>query len=127
MMRVVAILAWVALRLAVKIAIESIVRAWLAIRPIRRWRRRKAMQSWADEHGGLPDEILEAFHEDQKEVPVLQGKLTYSGIAVLALGWALERFGVPVVAGELEAWVAALVAVVGGGAALYGRYRATKQ
>lgn len=58
---------------------------------------------------------------------MLNGKLTYTGIAVLGLGWLLERFGVPVAAGELEAWVAGIVAVVGGAAAIYGRYRASKK
>lgn len=57
---------------------------------------------------------------------MLNGKLTYSGIAVLGLGWLLERFGVPVAAGELEGAVAAIVAAAGATAAIYGRWRATR-
>src|SRR5689334_22057953 len=79
MIRIVAALFRVVLVLAMKIAIDAIVRAWLAIRPIRRWRTRRAMKSWRAEH---PDEILESFHDDEgKQVEKLSeilGKLRTS-------------------------------------------------
>lgn len=64
--------------------------------------------------------------EPEVEVPMFQGKLTYTGVVVLGLGWVFERFGVPVAPAELEGMVAAIVAAVGTAAALYGRWRATK-
>jgi hypothetical protein len=123
MIRLCLVLLRVALVLAVSIPVESLIRAWLAIRPIRRWRTRRAMKSWRVEH---PDEVLESFHDEPQEVPVLQCKLTYSGVAALGLAWLAERFGVPVAGGEVEAVVAAVLALYGVLAGVYGRYRASK-
>jgi hypothetical protein len=130
MIRLCLVLLRVALYSAMTIGAKALVKGgawlWLKLTPwkrLRRWRTRRAMKSWRVEH---PDEVLESFHDEPQEVPVLQGKLTYSGVAALGLAWLAERFGVPVAGGEVEAVVAAVLALYGVLAGVYGRYRASK-
>lgn len=103
--------------------IYEIAKTWMLVKPykrirnaIRQRRTRKAMQSWHDEHGGLPDEIVEDFHSQPDEdisMDTLKGaaksKLVWLGVAQVAYGlfqlWATgmltaESAG-PVVAGAL--------------------------
>jgi hypothetical protein len=65
------------------------------------------------------------FFTDE-ETQVLQGKVTYASIAVLALSWLAQRFDVPLLPEDAEAFVAAIGAVIGTLGGVYGRYRATK-
>ena len=72
--------------------------------------------------------MAESFNSDDvtKEVAVLQGKLTYSSIAVLALSWLAQRFDVPLLPDDATSLIAAIGAIVGTVGSIYGRYRATK-
>ena len=110
MIRLCLVLLRVALVLAVRIAVESIVRAWLAIRPIRQWRTRRKMRSWRAEH---PDEVLEPFHDNPKETPVSNDQveavvrhvLGFAGGLAAGTGWVTESEAAAIV-GALAALAA---------------------
>ena len=123
MIRIVAVLAYLALESAVKLGVDLIV---FGIRNlagvIRRRRARKAMESWHEEHGGPPDEILEDFNSQPDEVSMdaLKGaaksKLMWLGLAQIIYGlvqlWAtgmltIESAG-PVVSGAVTMWLRAI-------------------
>ena len=105
----------------------SVAKLWLLVKPAKRfkaWRTKRKMRSWAD-HARPADEFSEVF--TNRESPVLRGKLTYASVAALALAWLAERYGVPVLSGEVEGLVTGVAAIVATVAGVYGRYRATKQ
>jgi hypothetical protein len=58
---------------------------------------------------------------------MLSGKLTYTSGIVLALSWLAERFGLPLVAADIEPVVLAVTAAVSAVGVLYGRWRATQK
>lgn len=136
MLRLCACLLWLALESAVGLALKPLAKLGLFVyrvwttnkvgeklrRPIRRWRAKRALRSWREEHGGPPDEILETFHEEPKETPVLRGKLTYAMVGALALQALAAVVGIDIAPAELDA-LGVAVATLG---ALYGRWRATK-
>lgn len=70
--------------------------------------------------------VFQAWRLWRKGKKMLQGKLTYTGIAVLALSWLAQKYGVPFAPEQIDAVVANLAAVVGTLVSVYGRYRATK-
>lgn len=114
MIRLCGLLVWVALNCAVKIAAESLVRLWLAIRPIRRFRAWRAMRSWRREHGGQPDEIREPFHsdEDPQEGAVSEQMASVIRSVLKSAGGGLVGAGL-VTSGELEVLAGAAAVLVG--------------
>lgn len=103
----------------------SAAKLWLLVRPVRRikaWRKRRKLESWTDEHGGPPDEILEEFNSlpDEVSMGALKGavksKLMWLGLAQVLYGliqlWAngmltIESAG-PVLGGVLTMWFRAV-------------------
>ena len=49
--------------------------------------------------------------------------LTITGLAVLILGFVLNKIGVPIAEGNLETTIATLIEVIGGIVVFWGRYR----
>jgi hypothetical protein len=116
MIRLCAVLLYVVLRLAVKIAVDTLVGLWLKYRPIRRWRTRRAKRA---EH---PDEIVEDFNSQPDEVSMdavkgaLRSRLIWLGVAQVVYGlvqlWAdgmltIESAG-PVLGGAVTIWLRAV-------------------
>ncbi len=105
-------------------------RLWMLIKPVKRlreWRKRRAMKSWHEEHGGPPDEIVEEFNVSPDEVsmnPFPQGTQTLSGIAVLILVPWLAKFGID--SAQAQALVAAAGTLIGGVIAVLGYLRRKK-
>jgi hypothetical protein len=93
---------------------------WVEAQPFKKWRERRAAKREAQ----LTSELLP--EEGGEEKTMLNGKLTYTGIAVLAISWLAERFGLPAAPEEIESVVTTLAAVVGTLVAIYGRYRASR-
>jgi hypothetical protein len=92
------------------------------IKRLRARRKRKRMQSWAEEHDGPPDEILEEFNSQPDEVSMdalkgaVKSKLMWLGLAQVLYGlvqlWAngmltVESAG-PVLGGVLTMWFRAV-------------------
>lgn len=98
----------------------TVAKLWLLVKPIERLRERRAAKREAQ----LTSELLP--EEGGEEKTMLNGKLTYTGIAVLAISWLAERFGLPAAPEEIESVVTTLAAVVGTLVAIYGRYRASR-
>lgn len=98
--------------------VVTAAKLWLTVKPIKRIReaRQKRKEQTSE---GIEYEVSE-------DSAMLKGKLTYTGIAVLAVSWGLERFGIPATPEEIEAIVTAGAAVVGAAIALYGRWRASR-
>lgn len=76
----------------------NIALLWLKYRPIRAWKE---------------------FRQEKK---MLQGKLTYTGITVLAVGWISQLVGVDIAPTEVDAVVNAGATLL----AIFGRWRATR-
>lgn len=104
--------------------VVTAAKVWMAVRPIRRIK--EARQARLAAKRAAKELTSEGIEYEVTEDYRMRGKLTYTGIAVLALSWVMERFGVPVAPEEAEGIVAAGAALVGALAAIYGRYRATK-
>jgi hypothetical protein len=87
-------------------------------RGIRRWRTRRAMRAWREEHGGPPDEILEDFNSQPDEDFMSEAQLSFvRGLLKLAAG-ALAAKGF-IDAGDVGALQVALEAVVAAGVGIY--------
>jgi hypothetical protein len=84
----------------------TVAKLWLLVKPYKRFK---------------------AWRAKRRGVTVLQGKVTYASIAVLALSWLAQRFDVPLLPDDAEALVSVVGALVGTVGGVYGRYRATKQ
>ena len=93
----------------------TVIRAWLTLRPIKRWKEHRAKRR--DEAAAAGGEYL--YDEEQ---PMLKGKLTYASIATLAIGLVTTMIGVDMAPAEVDAIVTALATI----GAVYGRYRATR-
>jgi len=117
MIRLVACLLWLAVESFVKVAADlAILGIKKLAKAIRRWRTKRKMRSWHEEHGGPPDEILEPFNsQPDEEVSMdalkgaLKSKLIWLGVAQVLYGlvqlWAngmltIDSAG-PVVSGAL--------------------------
>lgn len=129
MIRICAVLLWLALESAVKLTVDGLVtagkvayRAWtknkIGAKLFPKWaarRKRKAMQSWTEEHGGPPDEILEEFNSPEEGMTMdsLKGaaksKLVWLGVVQVLYGlfelWANGNLSAdsagPVISGAL--------------------------
>lgn len=127
MLRLCGLLLWVALRCAVQIGIDALVKAWLAIRPIRRWRTRRAMKAWRDEHGGPPDEVREDFHDvppdedfmSEAQQSFLRGLLKFAAGALVAKG--------VIDVGDAAGLQVALEALVGGVVGLWAFWQSHRK
>lgn len=111
MLRLVAVLLYLVLESAVKLAVEPLVRLWLAIRPLRKlrqWRTRKRMASWAAEH---PDEVREEFNSDE-EVTVNEQLASVIRTVIKSAGGGLVGAGV-VTSSELEVLAGAVAVLIG--------------
>jgi hypothetical protein len=84
----------------------TVAKLWLLVKPWKRLKERRAKR---------------------KGKAMLQGKVTYVSIAVLALSYLAQRFDVPLLPDDAEALVSAVGALLGTVGGVYGRYRATKQ
>ena len=117
----------VVLVLAVKIAADALIRLWLAIRPIRRWRTRRAMKAWRDEHGGPPDEVREDFHDvppdedfmSEAQQSFLRGLLKFAAGALVAKG--------VIDVGDAAGLQVALEALVGGVVGLWAFWQSHRK
>ncbi len=89
---------------------------WLAVKPIRRF---KAWRNRRRERKGLPP-LDESFEVEDVN---MEGKKTYSGIAIMIVGFVLGWLGI---GGEEDAMnlVAAGTELVGAIVAVYGRWAA---
>src|SRR5690606_40783288 len=66
----------------------TVIRAWLTLRPIRRWKERRARRR--DEAAAAGGEYL--YEEDEPMLKnVLKGKLTYASVVALVLGLEIGR------------------------------------
>jgi hypothetical protein len=120
MIRLCAVLLYVVLRLAMKIAIDTVVGLWLKYRPIRRWRTRRATRA---EH---PDEIAEDFNVppdegfmSEAQQSLLRGFLKFAAGALAAKGL--------IDVGEAAALQVALEALTAGVVGLVGFYLSHKK
>lgn len=97
----------------------TVVKAWIAIRPIKRLKERRARKR--DEAAAAGGEYL--YEEDEPMLKnVLKGKLTYASVVALVLGLVAELVGIDIAPTEVDAIVTALATL----GAFYGRYRASR-
>lgn len=87
----------------------TLAKLWMAIRPIKRIKERRAARKARDV-------------SQPKETAMLNGKLTYSAIAVMAIIYVGQLIGVEVA----EDQAASIVGVVAGLIGAFGRWRATR-
>lgn len=114
MIRLCVILFRVALVLSMSLIFEG-AKLWLFIKPVKRirqWRTKRKMRSWHEEHGGPPDEILEVFHEEPREVRVNEQVASVVRSVLKSAGGGLVGAGV-VTSGELEVLAGAAAILVG--------------
>lgn len=88
----------------------TLAKLWMAIRPIKRIKERRAARK---ARGDV---------SQPKETAMLNGKLTYSAIAVMAIIYVGQLIGVEVA----EDQAASIVGVVAGLIGAFGRWRATR-
>lgn len=79
--------------------VTTIVKLWLAVGPINRFKK---------------------FKRKQQEKPMLRGKLTYTAIAAVVAPVLASLIGVPLPPETVVLWFQAVAAAVG----VYGRWRA---
>ena len=99
-----------------------VAQVWLEVRPIRRWKAKRAAKKAAKHPEAAEAVNGEYFTEAQEGGSMLKGKLTYASIAALAFGLVSTMIGVDIAPTEVDAIVTALATVT----AIYGRWRATK-
>ena len=90
----------------------TVAKLWLVVKPwkrLRQWRTRRKMASWIAEH---PDEVLEAFHEEQQEAPMNEQVASVIRSVLKSAGGGLVGAGV-VTSGELEVLAGAVAIVLG--------------
>lgn len=116
MIRLCVFLLWNALECSVRLPFER----------LRQWRTRQAKQSWTDEHGGVPDEVLEDFNsQPDEEVMSEQLQSFLRGVLKVAAGALVAKGAID--ATDAVTLQVALEALLGGAMGLWAFWASHKK
>ena len=70
-----------------------VAQVWLEVRPIRRWKAKRAAKK-AAKHPEAAEAVNGEYFNDDEEIPMFQGFKSLTGLLTIAIGFVLQFFGI---------------------------------